>query len=1113
MLFTSQQVSLFLRRKTRHRLDRVARRESRRRKPNFLPRVEQLEDRTLLSVTVEAISRTAPSRVSITAALNSTEESISADGRFVAFQSNSANLVPGDNNGAEDVFVRDTLLGTTTLVSVNDTGTGSANASANNGSGQPVISANGRFVAFFSDATDLVPNLLTNGLGNVYLRDLWMGTTTLVSVNAAGTAGGNNNSAFNGGLTMTPDGRFVVFTSYASDLVATPTNNHQNVFVRDMQTGVTQLVSINQAGTQSADNDSFISGISDNGRTVVFTSAADDIVPNDTNFTYDVFAYDMPTGKVALVSVNAAGTGTGNSDSTAFVHGSVVSSDGRFVAFESDASDLVPNDTNGQGDVFVRDLVAGTTTLVSVNASGTASGNSFSRGISISSDGSRVAFTSRATDLTTGVTGDIYVRDLTTQTTTVVDVSTTGGQANSDSDGAAISADGNSVLFSSRATNLIPRDDQIPGRDTHIYLRNLQLGQTAAMDANRDNSDPSDGTTFDLGVVTPDGKFVAYFSGADDIVAQDTNFADDVFERDVFNARTNLVSQRDPGLPNLMAGGNAFSVSADGRFVAFAGGPNNAATGVGIFGGIYVRDRQSGKTISATVGFGGAGPNDTVANPGISADGRYVVFETRATNLVDTRTAFDNVYRRDLLAGHTVLVSVNFLGHGADSDSFNPVISADGRFVVFQSFAQDLVKIPPGQVGDHLYERDMLTGKTSLVDINLSGTASGNGPIDMFEQGIPGNGAKASISSDGRYIAFESYASDLTNTSGFPSGQSIYVRDMVAKVTTLVSVDITGTMFANGFGSSFPVITPDGSHVAFYSSATNLTNDVVSNFNNLFVRDLSAGVTKLVNVNLSGQGDGVEVFGPPSISDDGNRLAFVSAAGDLVPDDTNGVDDVFVRDVAGGTTFLVSVNSSGTNSGNASSSAGQISADGRRVVFDSAGTDLVPNVTTQGNIYLRDLAAGTTILLSPNRFGTDGSGGCNSGTLSQDGNTAVFLSVSPDLVANDFDGTYDVFAVALSPAVSTPLVLGSLALSPAALDAVFAHGSREALLVTALTPVRASPTVSDNHVDGKSNSGVLPLSVSSAEQRPQRVYDNWLPRAAHKAVADVDEDWLLASVI
>jgi len=382
---------------------------------------------------------------------------ISADGRFVVFPSearNLSNLV--DDNGTTDIFVRDLDEGTTTLVSVNSDGT----ASGNRRSGSPTISADGRFVAFQSSANDLVagdkprpPPLLDT---DVFVRDLQKRTTTLLSVNSAGTGSGNDRS---GSPVSSPvisaDGRFVAFESEASDLVppGTDTNDKTDIFVWDRQTGTTTLVSVNSSGSNSGDDASFGAVISADGLSVAFVSFASNLVATDTNERSDIFV--RTGGTTTLVSVNTSGGDSGNG----FSGDPVISPDGRSVAFSSSSDKLVAKDTNRNRDVFVR--AEGTTTLVSVL--GTDSANRRSDSPDISADGRFVAFRSFASNLASADTdpnGDVFVRDLQEGTTTLLSVNSAGtGSGNGSSDVPVISADGKVVAFRSFASNLVGTDN------------------------------------------------------------------------------------------------------------------------------------------------------------------------------------------------------------------------------------------------------------------------------------------------------------------------------------------------------------------------------------------------------------------------------------------------------------------------------------------------------------------------------------------------------------------------------------------------------------------------------------------------------------------------------
>ncbi|NMG06351.1 PD40 domain-containing protein [Brasilonema sp. UFV-L1] len=395
---------------------------------------------------------------------SSSTPAISADGRFVAFSSNADNLVPGDTNtnNSSDIFVRDLLTGTITLVSVAEDGTQGGTSSF---SSTPSISADGRFVAFYSFANNLVPGD-TNNNSDIFVRDLQTGTTTRVSVADDGTQGNN----FSSSPSISADGRFVAFSSNANNLVPGDTNNNSDIFVRDLQTGTTTLVSVAddsiQGGTSSFSSNPSISA---DGRFVAFTSSANNLVAGDTNNNSDIFVRDLQTGTTTRVSVAEDGTQGNRSSSSPSI-----SADGRFVAFESSAYNLVPRDTNNSSDIFVRDLLTGSLTRVSVAEDGT-QGNNFSSGPSISADGRFVAFSSNASNLVAGDTNnssDIFVRDLQTGTTTLVSVADDNIQGGifTSSSTPSISANGNFVAFSSTAFNLVAGDTN---NSSDIFLATL----------------------------------------------------------------------------------------------------------------------------------------------------------------------------------------------------------------------------------------------------------------------------------------------------------------------------------------------------------------------------------------------------------------------------------------------------------------------------------------------------------------------------------------------------------------------------------------------------------------------------------------------------------------
>lgn len=324
--------------------------------------------------------------------------SISADGRFVAFGAAASNLVLGDTNGQDDCFVHDRLTGLTKRVSVSSMG-----LEGNRGSSLPSISADGRFVSFQSDASNLVSGD-TNGYSDIFVHDCQTGVTKRVSVDSFGIQG---TGVSNGLSSLSADGRCVAFASTSSNLVPVDTNSYTDIFIHDWQTGSTELVSVDSYGGQAYDWSANPS-ISADGRFVAFDTEAYNLVPGDTNGDADVFVHDRLTGLTKRVSVDSLGL-QGDEDSCV----PSLSADGRFVAFHSPASNLVPEDTNGAFDVFIHDCETGVTERVSVDGLGV-QGNEWSYRSLISADGRMVAFESEATNLVLADTNnswDIFVHD------------------------------------------------------------------------------------------------------------------------------------------------------------------------------------------------------------------------------------------------------------------------------------------------------------------------------------------------------------------------------------------------------------------------------------------------------------------------------------------------------------------------------------------------------------------------------------------------------------------------------------------------------------------------------------------------------------------------------
>ena len=442
---------------------------------------------------------------------------ISGDGRFVAFGSTAVNLVPNDVNQASDVFVRDRATGRTEIVSVSSSGARAAGACASGrvGSFTPSITPDGRFVSFSSCATNLVPNDLNADMDG-FVHDRRTHRTEMVSLSSAGKQGMTpltpNHASF--ASSMSANGRYVGVVSYADNLVPNDTNAAADVFVFDRSAKTMERVSISDTEQQSStiggplQASSGSAFLSDDGRYVGFSSYADNLVPNDTNATIDVFVRDRVAKKTERISVRTGGAQVGGGG-TAANGGRGMSANGRFVMWTTSAANVIPNDANGAGvgsafDVFVTDRLTRRTERISVDSLATEATDDSSSG-SISADGRYVAIASTANNLAAGDTGlngsntttvgaqpgdlDVFLYDRHLGIMEMLSVAPDGREArghcgvtgealsgdSSESFGPTVNADGQYVAFQSCANNLV-KGDTNKVRDMFVRFRGPSLG-------------------------------------------------------------------------------------------------------------------------------------------------------------------------------------------------------------------------------------------------------------------------------------------------------------------------------------------------------------------------------------------------------------------------------------------------------------------------------------------------------------------------------------------------------------------------------------------------------------------------------------------------------------
>lgn len=979
---------------------------------------------------------------------------ISGDGRFVVFTSSASTLAGNDTNSASDIFLYDRQANTVTLVSRNFNSSGTATGTSYN----PIISYDGSHVAFISNANDLVNTTVnsTTNADNVFVWERATGNMTLVSKSQNNTIGNRNSSA----ISISDDGTYIAFQSQSqlaptSDLTARP-----DVYVWSRSTNSLTHLSRNRTSTRSLTEGAFSPMISGDGKYVTFTSLYTNLSSldesgqpqADNNGFEDVFLWERETDTILNLTVKGAGT-----SSNPFIN-----RDGSRVAFVSDASNLVANaDTNGVSDVFVwtrsttASSLAGSVQLVSINQAGT-SGNALgglsasgSQNPVLSRDGNRLAFTSSSTDLVSGDTNnsiDVFVRDLNTNATILINRSSAGTLGNGGADNPSLSADGNRVVFTSVATNLVNNDTN-GQQDVFVYDLTAQtttLISRTSTGSVGNNLSGSSTTTFGnsqaIPVISGDGSVVAFVSQASNLADGDSNGVADGFVIPVTTGNATLFTRRnsDPNLVSRTGSGDSttsrgMSVSADGRFVVFTSaaselveGDTNGVTDV------FLRDRQTGTTqrISRNQ-TGNASANGASSNPLISADGRYIVFTSTASDIVngDGNNATD-IFWYDTQQQQMRMVSRDITGNAsANGASLNPVISSDGRYVAFTSTASSLVN------GDTNNQQDVFIwdSQTQTVTIVSRGAAESNG---ASEQPV--------ISSDGRYVAFVSAATNLV--SGDTNGKKdVFVWDRTTGIT--LASRATGASGAIGDDDSYQVsMSQDGRVIAFTSTAGNLASGTDTDGDeDVFVRNLDTNTTVLVSATSSNgyssnSGFGTFAASNAVISGDGKFVAFTSNFNDLVNTDTNGTYDVFLRNLATNQTQLISINQAGTDSGNASqgSDGGTIggfgtgslnpviSNDGRYVAFSSFSSDLTSDDTNNAlDVFIRDTRSNLTTLISQNLNDTASSNGASFyPVISSNGTYVAFSSVATDLTTQDLNSRTDVFGVNFTPSIGISVVQG-----------------------------------------------------------------------------------------
>jgi Tol biopolymer transport system component len=892
-----------------------------------------------------------------------TTPSLSADGRYIAFLSQQINLVAGqtDANGRLDVFLRDLVTGATTLVSRSMS---SPATTGNLGSVQAVISADGRFVAFTSRATDLVPGQTGDGPSqsdqDLLLYDRVTGAISLV-------ASSQSRPAFFTNLALSADGRYLAFSSNAGDLVPGQRSDNSNVFLHDRVEKKTRLVShVSTSATSAGNGGSGGPSISADGRYIAFTSRADNLVPGQGGSLANAFLFDRVSGALTLIGPGETATSSADGKYVAVLASNEIylyqretrqttslgqprlrdyystdrpivsiSADGRYTAFIG-APGASPN------GLYVYDRVARTFTLASRRSGSAAEPGGAPDAPVISGDGRFVVFASPDPDLVANQTDasgdsrtmDVFLFDRASATTRLVSHASDAPTlaANGVSHAPAISANGERVAFASMANNLAGDvKDHNEGLD--VFVQATASGETEAV-SHRAPEMPSlsPDATSTARALSADGRFLAFESDSPYLVPGqvDPNGTTDVFLYDRQTKTTVLVSRLGGSATQTGKGPAILPViTPDGRYVGFASETSDSFNGGnGYDWDLFLFDRITGTvTLVAPLAFSSR-PSSLPMQ--ISSDGRWVAFSTLADLIapgVRDQNRNDDIYLLDRSTGSMTLVSHSSADPAAPGDqgASSPLLSGDGRTVAFLSGSTNLV---PGQIDAFstpdlfLYDRE--TGKTVLV------SRAADSPVTAAQL----RGVSFSMSADGRFLTF-----GRPENTPKPS-VLLYDRDL-------------GTLLTIAAGGLSPRISADGRYVTYVSV---LNQDIPSQ---IHLYDRIASSTVLVSrSNASSNVHGTGYSDTPAISADGRYVAFASRATNLVAGQTSvpgrvGLD-IFLFDRVTGRTVLVSHAADSPLAARGGSAAPLVSASGRQVAFTSTANLVAEDLNDLPDAYLFD---------------------------------------------------------------------------------------------------------------------------------------------------------------
>jgi len=703
---------------------------------------------------------------------------------------------------------------------------------------------------------------------------------------------------------VSPDGRYALFASDAANLVDGDTNRSTDLFIADAQNGTLERVNLGQNGVQADDETMSSADMSDDGRYVVFQSLASNLVVTPTNRRWQVYLRDRQLQTTTLISRTAAGTAAPDGG-----YMPRISADGRHVVYSSNDS-LVAEDNNDRTDIYHYDRVTGTTSLVSVSAQGQI-GNGYSTLARISADGRYVAFRTTANNLFPGdnnSTEDLVLRDLATGVNVVASVKPDGSQFGG--------------------------------------FRYLALGNA----------------------ISADGRYVLFIT-SQALEPGDSNAAMDGFRFDRLSGTSERVT-RGPGGSLLASGANARAISADGATVVMDSTDDSLVPGLtGGYYHSYARRIADGNLTLLKIRAGAARSSDQVQSCNLSGDAAVAYCTSRDHDVaVRNRAGFSNLFRIPVGADAGAQVSLPRelpVAAGNAASGWTGSASSDGRYVAFESTASNLVADDTNGVTD-VFLRDRVAGTTRRISLTAAGTQSSCASTTPR------------ITPDGRYVVFGSCGALVAPASG--SLPQVYRYDRVSDSLQLVSTNASG----QPCNASCPAasISDDGNLIVFRSTATNLVADPLPAAG-LFLRTLPGGAPILVNRPFQGERADGTAYGS-AITGDGRFVYYGDTSTNLVPGDSNGVADIFAFDRLAGTTQRVSLDNAGQQLAVESTLHG-VSRDGGSFLAQTISGGFV---CPEWGFYVRDLSSGQSECIAMNG---------NSVALSADGRRVFFTDwYSPD---------------------------------------------------------------------------------------------------------------------